>query len=126
MRNRAKCKLCGDIIESYHPTDHVQCRCGEIDVFGGDSLRCAAKKWSNFVRVDDKGNEIIPKIEESAVEPVSAEKYTDEPLSKAALHDEIKEMIKRYESLPRHVLDSPVSHSDFLSMLLLISELFRD
>lgn len=125
MRNRAKCKLCGDVIESFHSTDHVQCSCGEIDVFGGDAMRCAAAHWSNFIRVDDKGNEIIPVIKKSPDDPVSAEIYQQDPLSKAALLAELDQIIKRYDSLPRHVLDSPVSHTDLLSVLLLLQAILR-
>ena len=35
LRNRARCKKCGDIIESKHRHDHVACSCGEIAVDGG-------------------------------------------------------------------------------------------
>ena len=125
MRNRAKCKLCGDVIESFHSTDHVQCSCGEIDVFGGDALRCAAKNFSNFIRVDDKGNEIVPIIKNSPDDPVSANIYPQHPLSKADLHLELEQIITRYDSLPRHVLDSPVSHTDLLSVLLLLQAILR-
>ena len=34
-RNAAKCKLCGDVIESKYRHDFVQCQCGEIFVDGG-------------------------------------------------------------------------------------------
>ena len=63
MRNRAKCKLCQSTIESFHPTDLVLCKCGEISVDAGEGLKCAAKSWENFLRVDDEGNEIIVKVE---------------------------------------------------------------
>jgi len=35
IRNRAKCKLCGDIIESKYRHDFVTCKCGAISVDGG-------------------------------------------------------------------------------------------
>lgn len=35
IRNIAKCKKCGDIIESKHRHDFVQCSCGAIFVDGG-------------------------------------------------------------------------------------------
>ena len=34
-RNRAKCHLCDDIIESKSVHDFVECRCGSIFVDGG-------------------------------------------------------------------------------------------
>ena len=34
-RNRARCKKCGDIIESKHRHDFVTCTCGAISVDGG-------------------------------------------------------------------------------------------
>lgn len=40
IRNSAKCKLCGDEIESTHTHDFVTCLCGSIAVDGGkDYLR---------------------------------------------------------------------------------------
>jgi len=33
--NRAKCKKCGDIIQSDNRHDFVQCKCGRISVDGG-------------------------------------------------------------------------------------------
>lgn len=34
-RNRAKCKKCGDVIESTHVYEFVTCKCGSISVDGG-------------------------------------------------------------------------------------------
>jgi hypothetical protein len=49
LRNRARCKLCNDIIESLHRHDYQTCSCGEIMVDGGrDYLRGGAKKMENF------------------------------------------------------------------------------
>ena len=40
IRNRAKCKLCRDVIESHFRHDLVQCNCRSIFVDGGkDYLR---------------------------------------------------------------------------------------
>ena len=40
IRNRARCKKCGDIIESEYRYDFVTCTCGDISVDGGnDYLR---------------------------------------------------------------------------------------
>ena len=38
--NRIKCKFCGDIIESKHRHDFVECKCRKVAVDGGtDYLR---------------------------------------------------------------------------------------
>ena len=48
MRNRAKCKLCNDIIESTDNKDVIDCKCGEISVMGGqEKMGCMAKSWDN-------------------------------------------------------------------------------
>lgn len=36
-RNRVKCKLCGDVIESKRRHDFVNCKCGECFTDGGTS-----------------------------------------------------------------------------------------
>ena len=33
--NKARCKICGDIIESVHVHDYKTCKCGKIAVDGG-------------------------------------------------------------------------------------------
>lgn len=35
LTNKAKCLKCGDVIESTHRHDFVQCKCGAIAVDGG-------------------------------------------------------------------------------------------
>ena len=35
IRNRARCKKCGDIIESKYRHDFVTCTCGAVSVDGG-------------------------------------------------------------------------------------------
>ena len=35
IRNAARCKKCGDVIESKHRHDFVSCKCGAIAVDGG-------------------------------------------------------------------------------------------
>lgn len=121
MKNRAKCKLCQSIIESFHPSDYVMCKCGEIAVDGGDALRCIARDWDNFLRVDDEGNEIIVKIDGVDVKPLYNEgKPTREDLIKM-----LDEMIKNIEALPSHAMSAPVTHYDLVSSLILISSIFK-
>lgn len=45
-RNAAKCRKCGDIIQSKHRHDFVACRCKAIFVDGGlEYLRRGAESW---------------------------------------------------------------------------------
>lgn len=53
--NRAKCKLCGDIIVSKHRHHFVFCKCGEIFIDGGNSYwRCGAKNFKNLLRFKNR------------------------------------------------------------------------
>ena len=42
MRNRIRCKKCGDVIESLHRHDFKWCKCGSVAVDGGQDYfrRC--------------------------------------------------------------------------------------
>jgi hypothetical protein len=54
MRNRARCRQCGDVIESKHRHDFVSCGCGAIFVDGGtDYLRAGFDHPDNFERIGD-------------------------------------------------------------------------
>ncbi|HET6457265.1 MAG TPA: hypothetical protein VFG24_00095 [Nitrosopumilaceae archaeon] len=124
MKNRAKCKLCGDIIESFHSNDFVTCKCGEICVSEGNSMKCSAMHWQNFLRVDDEGNEIIPIIkditEDISLVPEKAHKPDKKELFK--LLDDMRENI---ENLPPNAMSAPITHYDLCSLLLLLSSIFR-
>lgn len=57
LKNIAKCKKCGDIIESKHRHDFVQCRCGAIFVDGGqDYIR---RGGDQFDEEFDRKNDFI-------------------------------------------------------------------
>jgi len=131
MRNRAKCKLCNDIIESFHPTDIVECKCGEIAVDKGLGLGCAAKDWRNFIRVDDDGKEYEVKPQKSDI-VFDEDFYKDaEKLSapdgptREELLEMLADMIKTYENLPQNAMTQPITHYDLLSVLLLMSSILR-
>lgn len=48
--NKAKCRLCGDVIESKSVHDFVECTCEEIFVDGGNEyLRRGANDFTNFI-----------------------------------------------------------------------------
>lgn len=122
MKNKAKCKLCETVIESFHAEDYVTCKCGEIFVDGGDSFHCGANLWCNFLRVDDEGNEIIPKIQEK--ENKKPIEKLHKPTKKELL-DMLDEMIKSIESLPSQAMTLPINHYDFCSLLLLLSSILH-
>ena len=117
MRNRAKCKLCSSIIESYHPSDYVTCGCGEIALDGGLAMKCFANDLHNIIRLDDKNNEIIPTIVDRGKESPSGKPAV---ASRDDLLVMMADLIRSYEGLPDHALMSPVNHSDLQSVLVCI------
>lgn len=118
MKNRAKCKKCNSIIESLHRTDYQICICNEISVYGGpDLMQCGAVDWSNFVRIDDLGNEICVKVDEKPLE-----KHIE---SKSDLLKVVDDLVKTIENLPAKALNSPITHYDYLSLLMLLSKVLR-
>lgn len=125
MKNKAKCKLCKSIIESFHSTDYVLCKCGEISIDGGESLKCFAKDWNNFLRIDDQGNEIIVKVSKTEKESSSSYQKEAPKPNKRDLLNMFDEMIKNIESLPQQAMTLPINHYDFCSALLLLSSIFR-
>lgn len=128
MENRAKCTLCQSVIQSFHATDFVACKCGEIFVDGGEAMKCGAGDWKHFLRVDDQGHEIpvtlkAADISEKAVEEGVQE--TPKP-SKQEMLSMLRDMIKSIENLPDHAKLLPITHYDFASGLLLLHEILSD
>lgn len=125
MRNRAKCKLCSDILESLGPRDFVTCSCGEITI--GPDLYAAARNWDNFFRIDDNDHEIHVQYQdkrEKHDQQINEQEETHKP-TKDELIVMLDEMIKSYEHLPLHAMLAPISHADQLSLLMLVSSLFK-
>ena len=119
MKNRAKCKLCQETIESTHHHDYVTCKCGEISIDGGnDYHRGHANNWHNFLRVDDEGNVIVPII-------IEKEEPRLPVTDKQQVTSVLDEMIRRIEDLPPQALYSPINHSDFASLLRVLVDVFR-
>jgi len=64
IKNSAKCKLCGDIIESKFRHDFVWCRCESIFVDGGlDYLRRGGEP-ANFIDLSEVRDETLDFIAE--------------------------------------------------------------
>ncbi len=53
-RNRAKCRKCGDVIESTHRHDFVSCKCGAIFVDGGNDYWRFGGDMAAFERLWDQ------------------------------------------------------------------------
>ena len=124
MKNRAKCKLCQCIIETFIANEFVSCKCGEITI--GPDLYAKANDFCNFLRVDDEGNEIIVTYQEKGKgeEQPQCPKFDQKP-TKNELLKEMDTLIAYYNEMPENALLTPVSHSDLLSVLLVISSLFK-
>lgn len=55
-RSRAKCLVCGDVIESKHRHDFVTCSCGNLSLDGGnDYMRILFTKKDKHAIVNDDG-----------------------------------------------------------------------
>jgi hypothetical protein len=126
MKNKAKCKLCKSVIESFHHTDFVPCACGEIAVDGGDSLKCYANDFSNFLRIDDNGNEVEVVVKSSDINAAKQqpEHYSSTP-NRRELIEQLAMMAENIEKLPPHALANPISHYDFFSLLALLTAILR-
>lgn len=124
MKNRAKCKLCDDVIESLNPQDYQLCKCGEIFVDGGKQMFCGASDWTNFLRIDDDGNEIIPTIDETLEVEIEAEISPKERSEK--LMSMLKGAIDSYDNLPEHGRVASITHYDLQSALVIIYEILKD
>ncbi len=124
MKNRAKCKKCESVIESFHSTDYVECKCGRISVFGGNAMYCSSLDWEDFVRIDDRGNEVITKVINKEEELAMPDKNLSE-MTKEEMIKVLEEMIKQLESFPSHVMSQPITHYDYLSLLVLMLRIIK-
>lgn len=121
MRNRAKCALCKDIIESFHSKDYVSCSCDQISIYGGQNEFISyAVDFANFIRIDDQGKEIpVTIIEKEDLVKKESEKPSQQDLLKI-----LSAMIEDIERLPDAAMRTPVNQYDHLSMLIMIQSLF--
>jgi len=122
MRNRAKCKLCNSIVESFHATDNSQCKCGEIAVYGGEALRCAARDFNNFIRIDDEDEEIMVQFLQQQSEIIEE---TEKEPTYEELIDMFGNYIKSIENLPEQAMQSHVSHYDLWTALAMVYAILK-
>ena len=128
MRNIAKCKLCKEIIESFHRYDYFTCKCGEISIDGGnEAFLSSARNFENFLRVDDEGNEIVVTVKNSDSKTVPDTSFSDETpkLSRKDLIAMLDEMSASIEKLPTQAYTSPVTQIDLCSLITLLSSIFK-
>lgn len=125
MKNRAKCKLCNDVLESFHTYDYVTCKCGEISISGGlDRLECSAKNWGNFLRIDENGNEIIVKVQ--GADEAKESKAEDVPsMNRADKIDMLQAMVLNIEHLPEKAKLQPISHYDMYTYMVIILSILK-
>lgn len=138
MRNRAKCKLCNEILESFHQHDYVSCKCEEIAIDGGQSyFRAFAKDWANFLRVDDEGREIevrvVDKDEEATNKEISCRNdsrddcHNDHLESiQSDLFTTILNKIEYMKNLPNHAMNATATNRDIYDIYCLLSEFFKN
>lgn len=68
VRNAARCRKCGDVIESKHRHDFVYCKCGAIAVDGGkDYLRRSVTE--SFDDLEDLSESIEVEIPTEVMNP---------------------------------------------------------
>lgn len=63
IHNRARCKKCGDIIESTNTHDFVTCSCGAISVDGGhDYLKRSAENFDDLEELSEVKYEVAGQL----------------------------------------------------------------
>lgn len=130
MINRAKCKLCESIIESWLPDEIVSCKCGAIAVCDGAAMRMWPANSPNFVRVDDRGNEIVVKYvaKEDGHEEQQAPETENSEVSVNEAIEALERSIEYNDNLPYHARYSPVMTEEvniYLKSILNIIRLMR-
>ncbi len=128
MRNRAKCKLCGDILESFYLNDVVECSCGEITIWGGlYELNSKANDYENFLRIDEDGNEITVRFLQKGEEDKEEELYEIKGrLSKKEAIELMERTLKGMQDSLDHSMNRYVNYYDFCYYLSLILSALRE
>lgn len=125
MKNRAKCKVCNSIIESFHKEDYVECSCGGIAIWGGpDNYNVSYGDINNFLRVDDEGNEIIVKEGEESNSDVKPLDNDTKPTRKELIKM-LDTMAKNIDDLPSYVKQAQVNQYDLLALISLLSLILK-
>lgn len=101
MRNRAKCKLCEEIIESLKG-ERVSCKCKQIEIEADETGEYIAHvyDWAHFLRVNDDGSEVPVKILDDVKQPETDVLF------------EIEQRMKDFERLPWEAGLQPMTQTD--------------
>ena len=143
QRNRAKCRLCGDIVESIMTNDVQMCGCGEIGVDGGlDVYRGIFGDPKNFIRIEDDGSEKevvyqdrLSRLEENSKAKEWIKASTEDTIrdntelpniSKAECIDMLKLHIEGFDNLPDHAKYQPASVYDVQCLAMMIYGILRN
>lgn len=125
MRNRAQCKLCKEIIESFQEFDYVSCKCDEIAITGGKvKYECFAKNWENFLRVDDNDHVIPVRLTEKEEDNL-VENHIPVHQSRMDLIEELERLITYSQEMSDQALKQPVSQYELLRFLSLIITILK-
>jgi len=118
MRNRAKCKKCECILESFFPDDYVHCKCGEIAIKGSKRM---AVNWENFLSIHDDDSEHPVKI----VEKDEIKESIDQKPTRDELIQMLDSMEDAMHRLPPEAMTQPITHYDFASLIVLVSSILK-
>lgn len=125
MRNRAKCKACNEILESFHEFDYVSCKCGEIGISGGlVRYEVSARNPENFLRVDDDGHEIPVTWKEK--EDMDKNPPPPKKMTKKEAIEELNNRLQYMENMREDDLYRSVSQSEFYQWMALLVYCLRD
>lgn len=103
IRNRLKCTLCNDLIESVTRHDFKYCQCGAIFVDGGrDYFRCGGN-FENIIVVYDDGSE-KPLVEIGSCDTsASPEGVLDENKREVLTREELLNIVRIQEDVIRQL-----------------------
>lgn len=123
QRNRAKCKLCGDVIESLTASDLQMCDCETIGVYGGmEVYRAIFDKPEHFIRIDDEDREIPIEYIEKPDEVIKE----NPGVSREEMIDMLKLHIEGFDNLPDHAKHQPASQYDVQCLAMIIYGILRN
>jgi len=132
--NRAKCALCGDIVQSFYASDVAVCRCGEVHVIGGEqqAFKPSSGNWANLLYVDDIGNKICVEAKNNAEndpEQQSGETPPDETFfkgrTKKEFIEELQSMITLDLQLPKNAHIQQLTYVDLLRYMVVILDILK-
>lgn len=146
MRHRAKCKLCGTVIDTDH-NDYTTCACHEIAFDRREGrTHLLANDFVNMIGIDDEGNEHPINVISAAqhnIDPdyvqmlsgldekefgklhISSAKPEPESIFVSPLFA-LDQLIQSVENLPQIAMTTAITHYDYLSLLYMIKALHKE